>query len=98
MVRLVCTDKPVIIVKGHVSMAQKSQQLAQLGIPPAERVLLPHIVAVTTYLNSGLGWDCVGREVGLNADLSRLLRNACLILAVCLAVEGLHALVTIVIL
>ncbi|KAI3434549.1 hypothetical protein D9Q98_002622 [Chlorella vulgaris] len=49
---------------------QKSQQLAQLGIPPAERVLLPHIVAVTTYLNSGLGWDCVGREVCM-----RLLRS-----------------------
>ncbi|KAL4854024.1 Transcription-associated protein 1 [Chlorella vulgaris] len=49
---------------------QKSQQLAQLGIPPAERVLLPHIVAVTTTLNSGLGWDCVGREVCM-----RLLRS-----------------------
>lgn len=42
---------------------QKAQQLAQLGIPLAERVLLPHILDVTKSLLAGLSWGGTGREV-----------------------------------
>jgi hypothetical protein len=42
---------------------QKAQQLAQLGIPLAERVLLPFILEVTRGLQSGLAWAGKGREV-----------------------------------
>ena len=44
---------------------QKAQQLAQLGIPQAERVLLPHILDITKALLAGLGWSKPGREVRL---------------------------------
>lgn len=42
---------------------QKQQQLAQLGIPMAERVLLSHIVGITKGLYAGLSWSGAGREV-----------------------------------
>lgn len=42
---------------------QKAQQLAQLGIPLAERVLLPFILELTRGLQSGLSWAGKGREV-----------------------------------
>lgn len=43
---------------------QKAQQLAQLGIPLAERVLLPHILDITKSLYAGLAWGGAAREVG----------------------------------
>lgn len=48
---------------------QKAQQLAQLGIPLAERVLLPHVMEVTKALYAGLSWGGAGREVGLLSAL-----------------------------
>lgn len=44
---------------------QKAQQLAQLGIPQAERVLLPHILDITKALLAGLSWTGAGQEVGV---------------------------------
>lgn len=44
---------------------QKAQQLAQLGIPQAERVLLPHILDITKALLAGLSSTSAGREVGV---------------------------------
>ena len=42
---------------------QKAQHLAQLGVPLAERVLLPHILEITKSLYAGLAWGGTGREV-----------------------------------
>ena len=42
---------------------QKAPQLAQLGIPLAERVLLPHIMELTKCLCAGLNWGGAGQEV-----------------------------------
>ncbi|KAL4439666.1 hypothetical protein ABPG75_002667 [Micractinium tetrahymenae] len=49
---------------------QKAQQLAQLGIPQAERVLLPHILDITKAMLAGLSWAGAGQEACM-----RLLRS-----------------------
>lgn len=54
---------PAFTPRHSSSTVQKAQQLAQLGIPQAERVLLPHIVDVTKSLYAGLSWSGAGREV-----------------------------------
>ncbi len=42
---------------------QRAQQLAQVGIPLAERVLLPHILDITKDLYAGLSWGGAARQV-----------------------------------
>ena len=48
----------------HAVSVQKAAQLAQAGIPLAERVLLQQILDVTKALYQGLSWGGAGREVG----------------------------------
>jgi hypothetical protein len=45
-------------------LLQKSQQLAQLGIPPSERILLPYILDLTKALLERLLWRGSGSKVG----------------------------------
>lgn len=54
-------------------LVQKAQQLAQLGIPLAERVLLPFILEVTRGLQTGLAWAGKGREVSEGRYTSQFL-------------------------
>ena len=42
---------------------QRAQQLAQVGIPLAERVLLPHVLDITKGLYAGLSWGGAARQV-----------------------------------
>ena len=51
---------------------QRAQQLAQVGIPLAERVLLPHILDITKGLYAGLSWGGDARQVRCCLGLAML--------------------------
>jgi hypothetical protein len=62
-------NKLVVLFLLHVEL-QKSQQLAQLGIPPSERILLPFILELTKALLEGVSWRRSGSEVSSSAQPS----------------------------
>lgn len=63
LVRTLHFAQPSMTALHWLPAMQRAQQLAQVGIPLAERVLLPHILDITKGLYAGLCWGGAARQV-----------------------------------